>query len=93
MSTDITPETPTRYTGFVTFDSGKGWYFAENEATQCAVFIHAREVENQRRLRVDDRVEFDLGENPKQPGKICALNVKYLGHVIARQVGEKAARS
>lgn len=73
-------------TGTITFSSGKGWYFAENDADHCSVFVHIRDVENQRCLRVADRIQFNLSENPKHPGKTCAVHVKYIGHTVARQI-------
>jgi cold shock CspA family protein len=69
----------------VTFVSGKGWYFARL-ANDTAVFIHANNVENQRFLKVDDRVSLDLVPSPKKPNQQMGVNVKYLGHTIARQV-------
>jgi cold shock CspA family protein len=81
------------YQATITFVSGKGWFFAERDDDSSAVFIHQNEVENNRYLKVNDRVEFDLAENPKRPGKICAVAVRYIGHTIARQVStEKAVR-
>ena len=70
---------PERFTGCITFVSGRGWFFCENDADHSAVFIHQKNVENQRYLKVDDRVEFELTENPRRPGEICGVNVKYLG--------------
>ena len=69
--------------GIVRFVSSKGWYFAECVSNQSSVFVHQKDVANNRYLRVDDRIEFDLSENPKHPGKMCAINVNYLGHSIA----------
>jgi cold shock CspA family protein len=74
--------------GTITFVSGKGWFFAENDADHSAVFIHQKDVENRRYLKVDDRVRFDLIPSVTRPGQLQASNVKFLGHTIARQVGE-----
>lgn len=72
--------------GVVTFVSGKGWYFAENSADHSRIFVHQNDVENFRYLKVDDRIAFDISPNPDRPGKTMAVNVKYLGHTIARQI-------
>jgi cold shock CspA family protein len=79
--------------GTITFVSNKGWYFARNDATDTAIFVHANHVENQRFLRVDDRISFDEAPSNKKPGHLMAVNVKYLGHTIARQVSDPAVRS
>jgi hypothetical protein len=73
------------FEGIVSFVSGKGWFFAENLANQSRVFIPQKNVENQRYLKVGDRVAFEVGPNPLSPDKEQAINVRYLGHVIARQ--------
>lgn len=77
------------YEGIVSFVSGKGWYFAENLTNHSATFVHQADVENQRYLKIDDRISFDLAPNPARPGKVKAVNVKYLGHIIARQTSGK----
>jgi cold shock CspA family protein len=78
------------FEGIVSFVSGKGWYFCENLADHSAVFIHQRQVENQRYLKVQDRVSFSLAPNPAHPEKLMAVNVKYLGHIIAAQYSDKS---
>ena len=78
--------------GLITFVSGKGWFFAENLADHSCVFVHQNDVENHRYLKVDDHIQFDRAPSSKAPGKINAVNVKYVGHTIARQVGDKAVR-
>jgi cold shock CspA family protein len=75
--------------GIITFSSGKGWYFAENLSDHSSTFVHQNQVENQRYLRVDDRISFDLAPSPKAPGKLMAVNVKYLGHIVAAQYGDQ----
>jgi cold shock CspA family protein len=75
--------------GTITFSSERGWYFAEKDADHGAIFVHQNQVENQRYLKVGDRIEFEIGPSTKNPGKIQALNVRYLGHTIARQIGER----
>ena len=80
--------------GLVTFASGKGWYFAENLADHSCVFIHQNNVENHRYLKVDDRIQFDSAPSSHTQGKAMAVNVKYLGHNIARQTsGIKVVQS
>jgi cold shock CspA family protein len=80
-----------RHQGTVAFVSNKGWYFARDHATQSSVFVHQNEVENQRYLKVDDRIEFDLVPSTRDPAKTMAGNVKYLGHTIARQISDDTA--
>lgn len=75
--------------GTIDFVSGKGWFFARCADESC-VFIPQRAVENRRYLKVDDRVEFTVIPSTKHSGEFEATNVKYLGHTVARQVGEKA---
>ena len=79
------------YTGTITFVSGKGWFFAERDGDSAAIFIHQRDVENRRYLKIDDRVEFDVDTSPRHPDKICAVNVKYIGHIVARQMSAERA--
>jgi cold shock CspA family protein len=79
--------------GIITFVSGKGWFFAENLADNSAVFVHQNQVENKRYLKVDDRISFDVVPSTTHPGQTMAANVKFLGHVIARQVSDKAVQS
>jgi cold shock CspA family protein len=79
------------YEGIVTFVSGRGWFFAENLADHSGVFIHQQDVENQRYLRVDDRIQFDIVPSRKHPDKSQAANVKYLGRVIARQTSTQVS--
>lgn len=79
--------------GAITYVSGKGWYFARNDADDTAVFVHANQVEKQRFLRVADRISFDLVPSPLKPGQMMAANVKYLGHTIVRQTSGPAVQS
>jgi cold shock CspA family protein len=80
------------YEGVITFVSNKGWFFAENSATHSAVFVHQNQVENNRYLKVDDRISFDEVPSTKNPGKMMAANVKYLGHIVAAQYGDPKSR-
>lgn len=79
--------------GIIRFVSGKGWYFAESIADHSSVFVHQKDVANNRYLVLDDRIEFTLTENPRHPGKMCATAVKYAGHLIARQVSDPTVQS
>jgi cold shock CspA family protein len=74
--------------GTITFVSGKGWFFAENDADHSAIFVHQKDVENRRYLKVDDRISFDVIPSRSQAGQTQASNVKYLGHTIAVQRSE-----
>ena len=74
--------------GIISYVSGKGWFFAENLADHTSVFVHQKQVENQRILQVGDRISFELGPSPTHPGKIEAVRVKYRGRTIARQVSD-----
>jgi cold shock CspA family protein len=77
-----------RYEAIITFDSHRGFYFAVTvDENPISVFVHQTNVENQRALRVDDRVSFELAPSRTLPGKMEAAAVRYLGHLIARQVG------
>jgi cold shock CspA family protein len=78
--------------GTITFVSGKGWYFCESDADHTAVFIHAKFVDGRRCLKVDDRVSFDLVPCERKPDSVEGINVKYLGHTIARQVSGEGVR-
>jgi cold shock CspA family protein len=79
--------------GIVTFVSSKGWFFAEHSEDHSSVFIHQKSVENGRYLRVGDRVSFEVVPSIKHPGNTMAANVKFLGHIITRQVsGNDGAR-
>lgn len=80
------------YKGTITFVSGRGWCFAERDDDSSSIFFHQNQVEHQRYLKVDDRIQFEVGPNPKNPNRLCAVNVKYLGHCVARQSGDPAVR-
>jgi cold shock CspA family protein len=77
--------------GIITYISGKGWFFAENTDDHSSIFIHQKDVENRRYLKIDDRISFDVTPSRTQPGEFQAINVKYLGHNIARQTSGSGA--
>lgn len=72
------------HTGTITYSSGKGWFFAESDDGRN-IFVHQSTVEGHRFLHVDDRISFEIIENPNRPGRLLAQSVKYLGHTIAVQ--------
>lgn len=80
------------YQGTITFVSGRGWFWAENTSDHSAVFVHQTQVENSRYLQINDRISFDLAPSTTRPGKTAAINVKYLGHTVARQTSDGAVR-
>lgn len=81
------------FEGSITFVSGKGWFYAENSTDHSAVFVHQKDVEHQRYLKVDDRISFEIIPSRTHTGKFQAANVRYLGHTIARQTsGETVPR-
>lgn len=75
------------------FLAGRGFWLAVCDGTDETVFIHYNEVANNRYLRENDRVEFDAVPNPRKPGKLMGVRVRYLGHVIARQISHPAVQS
>ena len=81
------------YQGTVTFVSGKGWFFAERDDNSSTVFVHQNDVENQRYLKINDRIEFAVVPSRTTPGKTQAANVRYLGHTIARQRRDAGVQS
>jgi cold shock CspA family protein len=81
-----------RYEGIIVFDSNRGFYFAEtSDENRTSVFVHQRQVENERHLRINDRISFELIPSTRYPGKKEAAQVKYLGHLVAAQYGEGRA--
>jgi hypothetical protein len=80
-------------TGIIIRDSGRGFYWAEAEATHQSVFIHQNDVKDQRVLHIGDRVRFDLEPNPARPGQVHGARVEYLARVVARQVSGAAGGS
>jgi cold shock CspA family protein len=71
-------------TGLVVFE-GQGWWIVECDNTSEAVFTHHSKVLHNRYLHVGDRVRFESEPNPRKPGQNQAINVQFIGHVIARQ--------
>lgn len=79
-----------QHVGIVTYVSGKGWFFAENLTDNTSIFVHQKDVENRRYLKVDDRIAFDVIPSRTEPGEVQAANVKYLGHTVVAQYSDKA---
>lgn len=75
--------------GVVSYVSNKGWYFCENLADQCSVFIHQKNVAKERCLQVGDGISFTLAESKTHPEKFEGVIVRYLGRVIARQTSDR----
>jgi len=67
---------------------GYGW--AVPDDLTADVFLHHSQLPpNRKYLNEDDRISYEMGTHD---GKLCAINIRFIGHVIGRQVGEKAAR-
>jgi cold shock CspA family protein len=74
--------------GIITFESGKGYYFAETDDTHQSIFLHQNFVKDNRVLHVGDRVRFNVEPNPRKPGSLHGASIEYLAHIIARQVSD-----
>lgn len=72
------------FDGIVVFE-GKGWWIVERDITSESVFAHHSKILRNRYLHVGDRVRFEIEPNPQRPGQNRAINVEFLGHIIARQ--------
>jgi hypothetical protein len=77
--------------GIITFDSGKGWYFAEDLADRTAVFIHMRYSADEKYLRLHDIITFRRVDSTTKPGKFEARDIRWAGRNIARQVAAHTA--
>jgi len=64
--------------GIIKFSSERGWYFAENLSDHSTVFVHQRDIENERYLKVGDCITFEIAPSPRHPGRFCGINVKYV---------------
>jgi cold shock CspA family protein len=64
----------------------RGVCWAEQDETHASIFIHVAYVEQNRILYPDDRIEFDIADNPLKPGRKMGINVRWVGRVVARQV-------
>jgi cold shock CspA family protein len=79
--------------GRVASEPGNGVWFLECDGTSQTVFCHHSNVANSRYLHVNDRVEFELAPNPRKPGQVQAVNVRFVGRNIARQTSGMGAQS
>ena len=75
--------------GTITHVSGRGWFFCKCDEDQSGVFVAQKNIEKRRYLQVDDRISFDRIPSTKNPNDFEAINVKYLGHIVARQIGSE----
>jgi cold shock CspA family protein len=73
------------FEGTITYDSGRGFFWYEQDLTHTSVFIHQSSVKDRRQLHLADRVRFALEPNPKRPGELQGVRVEYLGRTIAIQ--------
>ena len=76
----------------VTSDITRGFCFCETTETHQSIFIHISQVKDGRCLHPGDRISLETIPNPLRPGQVMGGNVVYLGHIIARQIGEKSVR-
>ena len=62
------------------FNSGKGYGFISNEEDGGDLFVHfsAIQAEGFKTLSEGQNVEFDVGEDPRDPTKLRALNVRVI---------------
>lgn len=74
------------FEAIVTSELARGCVWLERIDTHASAFCHISRVHDNRVLHVGDRVSYSaLIENPKNPGKMMADNVTWLGHTFARQ--------
>jgi hypothetical protein len=73
------------FEGTITFDSGRGFFWCEQDLIHTSVFIYQSNVKNRRQLHLADKVKFDLEPNPKRPDEMQGVRVEYIGRIIARQ--------
>jgi cold shock CspA family protein len=73
------------FTGTIISAPGRGVCWCEQDATHTSTFVHISQVADRRVLHVDDRIRFDIAPNPARPGQVMAVNVTWIGRVVARQ--------
>jgi cold shock CspA family protein len=74
--------------GRVSFESTKGFVFIEADESHQSVYCHIAQVNGGRCLHLNDFVSFDLAPSSVRPNAVMAVNVKYLGHILAHQTGD-----
>ena len=77
--------------GTILTKTNRGCSWAEVDDTHECVFVHITSTAHNRILYPDDRVEFDIVENPLKPGKRMAIHVQWIGHVVARQISSECS--
>ena len=71
------------FSGTIITTGGRGFWWCEQDATHTSVFVHQSRVADRRVLHLGDRIRFEIAENPERPGQTMAVNVTYIGKVIA----------
>jgi hypothetical protein len=74
-----------QHKAIITSEPVRGVCFGEDLNEHISVFVPLNQVVDSRYLHISDLITFELVENPKRPGKFMAVNVRYVGHTIARQ--------
>lgn len=75
------------FTGTIISAPGRGVCWCEQDITHTSTFVHISQVADRRVLHVGDRIRFEIAPNASRPGQVMAVNVAYIGRVIARQIG------
>ena len=76
-------------TAVITHDSGRGYFWAEScDSSHLSIFCHQNQVIDGRRLHVGDHIECKVVPNDRKPGHTQAVDIRYIGQCIARQVGD-----
>jgi hypothetical protein len=79
------------FTGLVVTDSGRGYWWIEQDHTRDCIFCHQRYVVRRKFLHPGDRVQFNLQPSPDRPGHFMATDVEIIGFTVARQVSVQKA--
>ena len=66
------------FTGTVISAGAKGFWFAEQDETHAAVFVHISQVKGSRYLHCGERIRFNLAPNPQKPDKLWAVDVEVI---------------
>lgn len=75
------------FTGLVVQESGRGFWWVEQDSTRDCVWVHQRYVSGRKFLHLGDRVRYKIADNPRRPGEKMAVDVEIIGFTVARQVG------
>ena len=79
--------------GTIVLASDRGFRFAEADSTHQSIFIHQLNVNRRRFLHVNERIKFDLARSIIKPGEVEAINVEWIGTVVAHQISGTAVQS